>query len=95
MKRNIPLGAICFACGVTLATVTAQAARPTQQEHPTPPSAKSAPAHSMDRMHMMMADPAKHKQMMDQMSQCQNMMSMMMEHMKHEGMHKDQPAPKP
>jgi hypothetical protein len=49
----------------------------------------------MDQMHMMMADPAKHKQMMDQMAQCQNMMSMMMDHMKHEGMKKDQPAPKP
>jgi len=46
----------------------------------------------MDQMHTMMADPAKRQQMMDHMAQCRDMMSMMMEHMKHEGMKKDGPA---
>jgi hypothetical protein len=48
----------------------------------------------MEQMHKMMADPAKRQEMMDHMAQCRDMMSMMMEHMKHEGMMtKDKPAP--
>lgn len=44
-------------------------------------------------MGMMMSDPAKHEEMMKKMAQCRDMMSMMMEHMKHEGMKKDQAVP--
>ena len=47
----------------------------------------------MDEMHKMMADPAKHQEMMERMAQCRDMMSMMMDHMKHEGMKKDAPTP--
>jgi hypothetical protein len=44
-------------------------------------------------MHKMMADPAKRQEMMARMAQCRDMMSTMMEHMKHEGMMtKDKPA---
>jgi hypothetical protein len=97
MSSNLRSGAVGFALGVAAAAVAAQAAQPTQpaqHEHQTAPSAQTAPAESTGQMHKMMADPAKHKQMMDQMAQCRDMMSTMMEHMKHEGMKKDAPAPK-
>jgi uncharacterized protein with PhoU and TrkA domain len=48
---------------------------------------------SMDQMHKMMSDPAKRQQMMERMAQCRDMMSMMMEHMKHAGMKSDPSAP--
>lgn len=90
---NLRSGTIGFAVGLALATVAAQAAQPTQHEHQTGPSA-AVPSKSMEQMHKMMADPAKRQEMMDRMAQCRDMMSMMMEHMKHEGMMmKDKPAP--
>ena len=109
MTNNSRSGVIGFACGIAVMTVAAQAAQPTQHEHQAVPSAQagtpqqhehqSAPsaqagsAHSMDEMHKMMADPAKHQEMMERMAQCRDMMSMMMDHMKHEGMKKDAPTP--
>jgi hypothetical protein len=93
MSSNFSSGTIGFALGIALAAVAAKAAQPAQHEHQMAPSAQGAPAHGMDQMHQMMADPAKHQQMMEQMAQCRDMMSMMVEHMKHEGMNKDQPAP--
>lgn len=92
---NLRSGTIGFAVGIAFATVAAQAAQPSQHEHQTAPSAQTAPAPTRDQMHEMMADPAKHQQMMEQMAQCRDMMSMMMEHMKHEGMKKAQPSPHP
>jgi hypothetical protein len=47
----------------------------------------------MTDMHAMMADPVMRQKMMANMAQCQAMMTMMMEHMKHEGVKKDMPAP--
>ena len=93
---NLRSGTIGFAIGIALATVAAQGAQqtqPGQHEHQTAPSTQTAPAPTKDQMHLMMSDPAKRQQMMDHMAQCRDMMSMMMEHMKHEGMKKDQPAP--
>jgi hypothetical protein len=96
MNSNLRSGTIGFAFGIAAAAVAAQAAQqaqPSQHEHQTAPSAQTAPAETMDQMHKMMADPAMHQQMMDRMAQCRDMMSMMIEHMKHEGMKTDQPAP--
>ena len=93
MKSNLRSGTIGFAFGIAVAAVAAQAAQPSQHEHQTAPAVQTAPAKTMDEMHKMMADPAKHHAMMDRMAQCRDMMSMMMEHMKHEGMKKGQPAP--
>lgn len=93
MSSNLRSGAIGFAVGIAFVAVAAQATQPAQHEHQTAPSAQSAPADTMGEMHKMMADPAKHTQMMERMAQCRDMMSMMMDHMKHEGMKKDAPAP--
>ena len=88
---------IGFAVGLALATAGAQAAvQATQHEHPTPSAQK--PGDTMDRMepmkdmHAMMADPAMRQKMMANMAQCRDMMSMMMEHVKHEGKMERRPA---
>jgi hypothetical protein len=95
MSSNLRSGTVRFALGVAISAFAAQAAQPTQRmQHEHQPSAQAPPAEKMDQMHKMMADPAKHQQMMERMGQCRDIMSMMMEHMKHEGMKKDQPAPK-
>jgi hypothetical protein len=94
MINNLRSGTLGFAFGIAVAAVAAQAAQPTRHDHQTAPSTQAAPSESMEQMHKMMADPAKRQAMMDRMAQCRDMMSMMMEHMKHEGMMtKDNPAP--
>ena len=93
MISNLRPATVGFAFGIAAAAVAVHAAPAPQHEHPAAPSGQSAPADNMDQMHKMMADPAKRQQMMDHMAQCRDMMSMMMDHMKHEGMKKDQAAP--
>ena len=93
MIKKLNSGAVGFALGIIAAGVAAQAAQPTQHEHPTTPSTQAAPSHNMEQMHKMMADPAKHQEMMSRMAQCRDMMTTMMEHMKHEGMKKDKTPP--
>ena len=96
MTHGLKSGTIGFAFGIAVATMAAQAAQPAQHQHQPPPSAQAAPSDSKEQMHRMMADPAKRQAMMDRMAQCRDMMSMMMEHMKGEGMMmKDKPAPHP
>jgi ABC-type transporter MlaC component len=95
MSSNLRSGTLGFAVGVAVTAVAVHAAQPAQHEHPVAPSTQSAPTETMDQMHKMKADPAKHQQMMERMAQCRDMMSMMVEHMKHEGMKKDEPAPHP
>lgn len=93
MIKKLKSGAVGFALGIVAAGVAAQAAQPTQHEHPITPPTQAAPSHDMEQMHKMMADPAKHQEMMSRMGQCRDMMTMMMEHMKHEGMMKDKAPP--
>ena len=69
MAGKFRSGAIGFTFGIAFTPGAAQAARPSQHEHQTAPSAQTAPVENMDQMHKMM------------------------EHMKLEGMKKDQPAP--
>jgi len=49
----------------------------------------------MANMHAMMSDPAMRQNMLANMAQCRDMMSMMMGHMSHEGTGKGQPTPHP
>ena len=91
MKSNFKSAAVGFAVGLAVAAAGAQAAaQVTQHEHPTPSAQKPA-ADAMDGMERMkdmdamMPDPAMRQKMMANMAQCRDMMSMMMEHMKHEG----------
>ena len=86
MKSNFRSGVVGFAVGLAVAAAGAQAAvQLTQHEHPTPSPQKPA-ADAMKDMDAMMANPAEHQKMMERMGQCRDMMSMMMEHMKHNGM---------
>ena len=105
MKSNFKSGAIGFAVGLAVAAVGAQAAvQAAQHEHPTPsaqmPAADAKGMEGMKSMEgmkdmdAMMADPAMRQKMMANMAQCRDMMSMMMEHMNHEGkMAHRKPAP--
>ena len=99
MKSNFKSGAVGFAVGLAVAAVGAQAAvQATQHEHPTPtaqmPAAEAKGMQGMKDMDAMMADPAMRQKMMANMAQCRDMMSMMMEHMNHEGkMTHRKPAP--
>ncbi|WP_426692703.1 hypothetical protein ACMC5O_001704 [Sphingomonas sediminicola] len=96
MSSNLRSGTVGFAVGIALATVAAQAAQATQAmqaEHQMSSPGPSASGETMDQMHKMMSDPAKRQQMMERMAQCRDMMSMMMEHMKHAGMKSDPSAP--
>lgn len=94
MSTNLKAGAIGFALGsaIIAAAAAAQPTQPVQHQHQTPSSSPSATAHTMENMHKMMADPAKHQRMMERMAQCRDMMSMMMEHMKDADMKKGKPA---
>jgi hypothetical protein len=94
MQSSVQSTIAGFVVGLALAAFTAQAAQH-DQHHPQAPAANAttAPAAPDKPMGMMMSDPAKHEEMMKQMAHCRDMMSMMMEQMKHEGMKKDQPAP--
>lgn len=89
MKTSVKSATVGFAVGLALAAATAQAAQ--HELHAQPPAA-SAPAKPMQ---MMMGDPAKHQQMMEQMGQCRDMMSKMMENMKHGGQMPMQPPAPP
>ena len=100
MKSNYKSATIGFALGLAVAAAGAQAAvQATQHEHPTPTAQTPAPGamkgrEGMKDMHAMMADPAMRQKMMADMAQCRDMMSMMMEHMKHEGKMADEtPVP--
>lgn len=93
MKSNIKSAVIGFAVGLAFAAAGAQAAvQAAQHEHVTPPMPSAQqPADAMEGMgrmkdmDAMMADPAMRQKMMANMAQCRDMMSMMMEHMKHQG----------
>ena len=100
MKSNFKSAAAGFAIGLAVAAAGAQGAvQATQHGHPTPtaqtPSADAIKGvERMKDMDAMMADPARRQKMMEHMGQCHEIMSMMMEHMKHEGKMADQaPAP--
>jgi hypothetical protein len=90
-----------FAIGLAVPAAGVQAAgQASQHQLPAPAVQKpAAPAVSgmegMKDMHAMMSDPVMREKMMANMAQCRDMMSMMMEHMKHEGMKKGQVAPHP
>jgi hypothetical protein len=93
-------GMVGFAVGLAVAAGGSQAAaQVTQHEQPTPSAQQPAPdaMSGMDKMKdmdAMMADPAMRQKMMADMAHCRDMMSMMMEHMKHEGKMGDaEPAP--
>jgi hypothetical protein len=91
MKSTYMSATLGFAVGLAVATAGAQAAvQATQHDHPTTTAQRPTPdaIKSMEGtkdMHAMMADPAMRQKMMTDMAQCRDMMSMMMEHMKHEG----------
>ena len=100
MKSNYMSATIGFAVGLAVTAAGAQAAvQATQHKHPAPTAQTPAPdamkgVEGMKDMHAMMADPAMRQKMMTNMAQCRDMMSMMMEHMKHEGKMADEtPAP--
>ena len=101
MKSNYRSATIGFAVGLAVAAAGAQAAiQATQHEHPTPTTQTPAPdamkgMERMKDMHEMMADPAMRQKMMTDMAQCRDMMSMMMEHMKHEGKMVDEKSAPP
>ena len=90
MKTSVKSAAVGFAVGLALAAAPAQAAQHKQHAQPPASSAQVASAKPM-----MMGDPAKHQQMMEQMGQCRDMMSKMMEHMEHEGHMPKQPLVPP
>jgi hypothetical protein len=102
MRSNFKSAALGFAIGLAVAAAGAQAAvQATQHEHPTASAQKpSADVKGMNGMEgmkdmdAMMSDPAMRQKMIEHMGQCRDMMSMMMEHVKHEGKMADQaPAP--
>ena len=102
MKSRFKSATVGFAVGLGVAAAGAQAAvQATQHEHQAAsPAAQQAPAGQMKDMHAMMADPAMRQKMMAEMGQCRDVMSKMMEHMKHDAhggkMNKNRPAqPKP
>jgi len=93
MNNSMKSAAVGFAVGLAFAAVAVQAAQTPEHEPSTAPTAKQAPA-PMQPMRMMMADPAMRQKMMQQMGQCREMMSTMMEHMGHPAaMPKQSPAP--
>lgn len=100
MMSNFKSAAVGFAIGLAVAAAGVQAAaQATQHGHPIP-TAQTPPADAMKGMERMkdmdamMADPAMRQKMMEHMGQCRDIMSMMMEHMKHEGKMAEQaPAP--
>lgn len=87
MKSNVSTALVGFAVGLAVAATAAQAAaQVTGHDHAGSSAQKPvAPAQGMQDMHAMMADPAMRQKMSANMTQCRDMMSMMMEHMKREG----------
>lgn len=94
MKSTLKSALVAFPIGLAFTAAGAQAAFETaqhQHEHSTPAPQKPTPdamkgMEGTNDMHAMMADPAMRAKMMANMAQCRDMMSMMMEHMKHERM---------
>jgi hypothetical protein len=99
MKSGLGSGLAGFAIGLTVAVAAAPAAvEAMQHQHPATPAQKPTTGamkgmESMKDMHAMMADPAMRQKMIANMAQCRDMMSMMIEHMQHEGMKKDTAPP--
>jgi hypothetical protein len=91
MRSNFKSAVIGFAVGLAAAAAGAQAA---QHEHAAPTTDKPS-AERMHDMDAMMADPAMRQKMMANMAQCRDMMSMMMEHMRHGRDMAKQPVPQP
>jgi hypothetical protein len=84
MMKYLSKAPLVGALALTLSTAGAHAAQAQQHEHPTTsPAAQQAHPDKMKDMQAMMADPAMRQKMMAQMGQCRDMMSKMMEHMKH------------
>lgn len=83
MKYHIRAPLIGVALALTMSAAGANAAQSQQHEHQANPPAHQTPAGQVKDMHAMMADPAMRQKMMAQMGQCRDMMSKMMEHMKH------------
>ena len=100
MKSSLKSGIVGFAVGLAVAAASVQAApQATQHQHPAPspqkPSAGTTKGmEGMKDMHAMMSDPAMREKMMANMAQCRDMMSRMMDHMKHEPMQKGPAAPR-
>lgn len=92
MKNTIKSAAVGFAVGLAFAGVAVQAA---QHDHTVTSPPKEAPATSTQPMQMMMADPATRQKMMEQMAQCRDMMSMMIERMGNQGQMPMQPPAPP
>ena len=102
MKSGLKSGIIgCAVGGLALAGAGAQAAaQATPNEHPNPSVQKPTPGpmtgmERMKDMDAMMADPAMRQKMLERMDQCRDMMSMMMEHMEHEGRMREAGSPRP
>jgi hypothetical protein len=89
--KSFKSGLVGFAVGIAVAAASAQAAvQSTEHQHGTPTAPQKGGdvakgMSGMGDMHAMMSDPAMREKMMANMTQCRDMMSMMMEHMKHEG----------
>ena len=85
MTSRFKSATVGLVVGLAVATGGAHAAvQATQHDHQaSSPAAQQAPAGQMKDMHAMMADPAMRQKMMAEMGQCRDMMSKMMEHMKH------------
>jgi len=84
MKYRSKTPLVGAALTLILSAAGAHAAQAQQHDHPTTsPAAQQAPPGQMKDMQAMMADPAMRQKMMAQMVQCRDMMSKMMEHMKH------------
>ena len=92
MKSSFKSGMVGFAVGLAVAAAGGQAAvQATQHDHPTPAAQKPIPdaikgTEDMKDMRAIMADPAMRQKMMANMAQCRDMMTMMIDHMKHESM---------
>ena len=82
MRISVLVALAGFGVAITPAAAAAQQAQHQQHQHPAPPPGKESPAPA-NPMRDMMADPARHQQMMERMTQCRDMMSMMVEHMRH------------
>lgn len=89
MQTSFTFAKIAVGIELTIAAAGAQAAPHDQHVAPPTSSAQPVPAKPMT-----MAGHADYQKMMEQMRQCHEMMSKMMDHMKHDGpMAKHPPTP--
>jgi hypothetical protein len=91
MRISVLIALAGFGVAITPAAATAQQGQHQQHQPPAAPPGKESPAPA-NPMRDMMADPARHQQMMERMTQCRDMMSMMIEYMRHAPAN---PAPAP